>query len=415
MGFFDARQAPAVVKHGLLRRYCPAFVGKAGKRAGGRVTFLDGYAGAGYYDDESPGSPLILMEALGDAPATRQVSAIFIEQDADTYQQLSRALRDRHPDGDYVSLLGDIDDHLERVLFQCRDRALFAFLDPFGPALARDRLCELLTRRARSGMPTDVLVHVSVRTVWNFASRLTNATRTGHGLSPQDQQLLAQLDRFLGPDWWRAEFERAGALSAVDDDTGEAERLAAIALRVAGEYARQVAAETGMHTVSMPVRRRPHHAPIFVLTLFTQHPEGAWLFADCIGKAGLDWQEAWRDEDFRRDGPSGTLALFAAAEGVAPFDRDQYQREHREEWISTIAGNVDTLLSQHQPLILQHHVPAVFGATLGAGAGESHARAAIKRLHKQGRVDHDGTGRFHREPMLRPDATRPGPGPARAG
>ena len=46
--FFDERQGAAVIKHGILRRYLPVFAAKTGSTsAGGRVVYLDGYAGAG--------------------------------------------------------------------------------------------------------------------------------------------------------------------------------------------------------------------------------------------------------------------------------------------------------------------------------------------------------------------------------
>ncbi|WP_157617182.1 class I SAM-dependent methyltransferase [Saccharomonospora marina] len=83
MAFFDARQAPAVVKHGLLKRYCRAFAMKAGTRT--PVTFLDGYAGAGCYDDDTPGSPLVLAEAARSVAAKRQIEAIFVEKDQSTF------------------------------------------------------------------------------------------------------------------------------------------------------------------------------------------------------------------------------------------------------------------------------------------------------------------------------------------
>lgn len=409
MGFFDEHQTPAVVKHGLLRRYCPAFAYKAGSRTGGRVTFLDGYAGAGSYDDESEGSPLILMQAARSVSNRQSVNGIFIEQDETTYRRLEQVLGQHCQGLDYTCLPGDVDQHLDQVMLACRHRALFAFFDPFGPALGRRRLRGLLAQRARANVPTDVLVHVSVRSVWNFGSRLTNATRQGQPLSASDAVFAERLDRFLGDGWWREHFERAG--QATDDEADE--RPAQIALRVADEYAAQLAAETGYQTVSMQVRRRPHHVPIYVLTLFTRHPDGTWLFADCIGKAALDWEHAWREADLGKEGPDGQTTLFAAAGEVA-FDREKYERDHHHEWVSIIAENVDRLLSQHRPLVLAEHVAEVFGRTLGTGAQHKHARAAIKLLHQQGRVDHNGKGgQFHRDRMLRPN--QPQQGPALAG
>lgn len=48
-GFFEARNAQAVFKHGLLTRYAYYFAGRAGHATDGRVAFIDGYAGEGRY------------------------------------------------------------------------------------------------------------------------------------------------------------------------------------------------------------------------------------------------------------------------------------------------------------------------------------------------------------------------------
>jgi three-Cys-motif partner protein len=408
MAFFDARKAPAVVKHGLLRRYCPAFAMKAGSQTSGLVTFLDGYAGAGCYDDETPGSPLVLANAARKVAHHRQVDAVFVEKNEPTFSRLEQVLAKRCRDQSYTALPGDVDEHLDQIILRCRNRALFAFFDPFGPALSRDRLTSLLRARASASLPTDVLLHVSVRSVWNFGSRLTKAKREGNPLSSQDKSLARHLDRFLGHGWWRTEFEDAAADPA-DKPDGEfrGERPAATALRVAHTYAEQIGNETGYRTISMPVRRRPRHAPIFILSLFTLHPDGAWLFADCIGQAGLDWEEAWQEAEAQKEGADGTLALFSAA-GAWKFDRKAYERAHREMWVDRIARNIDNLLDEYQPLVLADHVTGVFDGVLGTGARSQHARDAVKRLYAADEVDHDGKGDyFYRDRMSRPTQRRP--------
>ncbi|SFW87089.1 three-Cys-motif partner protein TcmP [Amycolatopsis australiensis] len=402
MGFFDARRAPAVVKHGLLFRYCPAFANKAGSVTRGRVTFLDGYAGAGCYDDDTPGSPLVMLRSVHKLRDRLDINAVFIEKDLKTYSKLEQVLRHRCAGQPYAALSGDVDQHLDQVMASCRGRALFAFFDPFGPALSRDRLWTLLRQRRLAGMPTDVLLHISVRSVWNFGSRLTKARREGRALSPRDVKLAERLDRFLGGGWWRPEFERAGETpgDAPDGEQG-GETSAAIALRVAQQYAEKLAADSGYKTVSMPVRRQPDHAPIFVLSLFTANTQGLWLFADCIGQAGLDWEGAWRKARLTKPARHGTANLLAENTDWV-FDRDHYEATNQAAWVALIAHNIDQLLDQHAALVLQHHVADVFGTTLGSGARAKHARLAVKQLYKQGRVDHNGTGDFERARMSRP-------------
>lgn len=46
MDYFEKKQAAAVLKHGILRRYLHVFVSKTGSPAG-EVVYVDGYAGPG--------------------------------------------------------------------------------------------------------------------------------------------------------------------------------------------------------------------------------------------------------------------------------------------------------------------------------------------------------------------------------
>jgi three-Cys-motif partner protein len=61
--FFETKQPAAVLKHELLRRYLRVYVQKTGSTSkDGRVAYLDAYAGPGFYDDGSAGSPAIAVE-----------------------------------------------------------------------------------------------------------------------------------------------------------------------------------------------------------------------------------------------------------------------------------------------------------------------------------------------------------------
>src|SRR5689334_8127705 len=95
--FFVRRKAAAAFKHGILSQYPPVFVAKAGSVTDGRVVFLDGYAGQGRYDDGSPGSPLLFVQAARGRP-NRSVTGIFVEQDGERYASLCRVLDETDPD-----------------------------------------------------------------------------------------------------------------------------------------------------------------------------------------------------------------------------------------------------------------------------------------------------------------------------
>src|SRR3954468_24819385 len=69
--FFESKRAAAVLKHAILTGYVAPFAVKTGSTSvDHRVGIIDGYAGAGRYDNGEPGSPAIIAEAAR-SPALR--------------------------------------------------------------------------------------------------------------------------------------------------------------------------------------------------------------------------------------------------------------------------------------------------------------------------------------------------------
>ena len=91
--FFESKNPQAVLKHGLLTRYAHYFAGRAGHATGGRIAFIDGYSGAGRYEDGSHGSPLLLASSAKRAETLkRDVKLALVEPDATIRQRLERNL-----------------------------------------------------------------------------------------------------------------------------------------------------------------------------------------------------------------------------------------------------------------------------------------------------------------------------------
>lgn len=97
--FFQRRRAAAVLKHGILARYPPVFATMTGSTSsGGRVVYLDGYAGPGRYEPETgetigaPGSPLLAVKNANTvAQWARDLHCIFVERNplyADNLRQV---------------------------------------------------------------------------------------------------------------------------------------------------------------------------------------------------------------------------------------------------------------------------------------------------------------------------------------
>lgn len=434
--FFVRRKAAAAFKHGILARYPRVFAAKAGSVVeGGRVVFLDGYAGAGRYDDNSPGSPLLFVRAARSTPQ-RSVRAIFVERDPQRYAALCTVLDEADPTHSVPRIVrpGDLGEHLGELVPAARGAALFVFLDPFGTALDLTRLrTDLLGRRGRA--PTEVLLHFSVSTIARFGGILRSARSRG-GLTASEAKTVAHADAFLGGTWWHDEFDALPdlrpisspiacdveswfdeALDEAFDDMLDDDVLVTatdIAMRVAHRFCDRLGRQTRFRTVTMPVRPEPGRAPKYVLALFTRNDHGVWHFADALGRAGLDWQHAIHTERLRveahrnatrqaDDDALGQYSLFGFDEPAVPppasFDRAGYERAAQARWVDTLAPNLYRLLRTHGALRLVDHVSDVYGDVLGQ-AWEKHVRLAVKSLFNASVILDDGTGvDFWRRPI----------------
>ncbi|WP_436758514.1 three-Cys-motif partner protein TcmP [Streptosporangium sp. V21-05] len=391
--FFREKRAAAVFKHGILKRYPPVFAAKAGFRVKDhRVVFVDGYAGRGRYEDGSPGSPLLLVRAAEFVKDYRNVTGLFVEKNPRHYAHLTRLLAEEGRGLKHVTLHGDLGERLPEVLSESRGAALFVFLDPFGTALHHDQLGQILLRDDPA--PTEVLLHFSVSGVARLGPAVRQV-RDHESPPPEDMKKIERLNRFLGGDWWQQHFARvAGA-----DDLGSA---TSAALTVSDRYREIIRNKTGFDSVSMPVRPHPDNQPRYVLVLFTRHVEGKWQFADALGKAGMDWHEAWRNDRVtrsrRKHETGGQASLFD--EDPPVFDSKRYQEEEGPKWVAEIEKNLQRLLDAHGTFRIADHLADVYGTTLGS-AWIPHIREAVKRLNRAGMIDKDSKGKFHLEAISR--------------
>jgi three-Cys-motif partner protein len=131
-------------KHLLLKKYLDAWFPILGKHHG-RITYIDGFAGPGEYEDGEAGSPIIAIEAAkahvarGTLPANVNINFIFVEAEPEYADHLrSRLNALTIPDqfkvgviaGQFADVIGSILDKLEKE--KKLIAPTFAFVDPFG-------------------------------------------------------------------------------------------------------------------------------------------------------------------------------------------------------------------------------------------------------------------------------------------
>ena len=277
-GLLDSSDhAQSVFKHEILRQYMPPFVAMLGSySAGKRVVVLDGFAGRGRYADGTPASAELILQAMESLKHSRQVAAFFVEKSDKDHRVLSAVI------GEYVargllakSLLGAVEEHLSTVVAAADGVPLFLFLDPCGANLPFTRLAAVLTGPRRHIRPqTELLL--------NFSADLTRRAAGALNAGQVSHPIISLMDRTCGGTWWRDT-----AHAALSRPTTR--NFEPVAAAIAQEYAERLAHAGSMLQVTVPVRRRMHHQPIYHLVFLTRSQYGLWVFADALGKARQAW------------------------------------------------------------------------------------------------------------------------------
>jgi three-Cys-motif partner protein len=386
--FFQKKQAAAVLKHGILKRYPIVFATKTGFTSkNGRVVYLDGYAGPGRYapDDGNPdgveGSPLLAMQTAARVEQWRRhLHCIFVERDPGYAANLRETMAaEATASVVYEVHEGDVSEHLDAALRTAADSPLFAFLDPFGTGLPyADLAGRLLARGTRPA--TEVLLNFNLEAVRRIGGLLTGDDTE---LSASGRETsLRRIDAFLGGDWWRTTFREARRVAA--DPDGAA---AAAAAEVMEEFCRRITASTGYRTFTVPIRREPHHLPLFMMILFYRHRDAPYAFNEAVSGANNDWRHFHHELNVQEHRVDIELDLFGGefVPNTLIADNARAEQQLERHWEDVIAANLRNSLDTCHELHVRDRTADIFGTTLGMARGK-HLRVAWNRLIDEGLV-----------------------------
>lgn len=373
--FFTSQQPAAVFKLKVLEDYLTAWAMKVASKAPREVAYVDGYAGAGQYDDAHKGSPLYAVDIARKLAAQNSIMHIhLVERDRAHAETLRRAVAAQGQGAGPVYLHhGAVEEQIDAILNDIGTRPALFFLDPFGTALPYDVVAsKLLLRPARS---TEVLLNFSLSTVW----RIGGIVRKGASASSGETVTLLRGDRFLGGPWWREVFAEARRQADVSGDSSSA---ATAASYVAREYMQRMTGQTAHNVISVPIRRTPSEGPIFTLMLFYQHFAAPMLFADAAARAHRKWRQVNSENYYQGLLDDTQGSLFDLQE---TFDQQVVaeQTDVRNRAIAAIQTRLSSHLGQGQAVRICDDVPHWLGEHLGT-AGASEVRQAIKNLQKAG-------------------------------
>ncbi len=375
-GLLDERRAQSVFKHKILGMYILPFATMTGSKATDRrVVVLDGFAGRGRYPDGSPASAeLILRTSLN---ATQVViESVLVEKKRSDFTQLD-ALVERYRARGVRSeaLHGEVLPHLPAVVRQADDVPLFVFLDPCGANIPYADLASVLAGPRRVVWP-------STEALLNFSADLTRRAAGALKAGLLDHDALPVMDRTCGGPWWRQ--------LALDTHAGSRSGdFEAAAFAVVEEYARRLSTVTGMFAVTVPVRRREHHQPIYHLVFLSRRTHGIWVFADAVARARQEWMRVLGPVEDDDEG-----VLFTVAETIDwRIDAEQSTAQ------DAVAQNLLSLVGAKGQVRLVDDPWSVFGDRYGV-ATESTVRKAIRALERAGEITVVGQAKQLRDMII---------------
>jgi three-Cys-motif partner protein len=368
--YWKARKLPSVLKHALLNQYIPVFCGKTGSTAGS-VVYLDGYAGAGRYENGEPGSAeMVLKQALKlKRPFGIDYTIFLFEKDASSYRTLEKVATEYQNLGVGVHAKNcDVEDGLDEVLTAARGKPLFLFLDPCGLGLPFNILTGCLRRKRtnQEWQPTEVLLNFSLDAVRRIGGTVLSDKKI-------PEATPARLDETLGGTWWRQ----------IAEDSAKTKSLRAQA--IADGFCKRLSRETAMFVQSVPVRRQPNNEPVYNLVFGTKKPIGLWHFSDATARATEKWWDTVEDIDVGGE-PGSQMGFFPRTADIRPVLKTVEQ-----DAMPVIAENIADLLKEVGEFVVGEHPSRVLGEYFGR-VRETTVRAAVKSLHAQGRTSSDGKG-----------------------
>lgn len=373
--FFQQQKPAAVLKHALLTEYVRVFASMVGSRHSGPVWLIDGYAGPGYYEADAesprvPGSPVIALRLARESTSLR---CIFVENSPVHAACLRRLVEAEGASNVAHVYEADVGEAISDAWRLVGANPVVTFLDPFGVALERRLVSDVLLAR-RSKSPSEVLINLNVESVWRIGGNLE--VRHGEVVPrPGQEPGVAKVDAFFGSKDWRDLFYE------VRSEGGSAARAAE---HVLAQYRDELCRQTGYHALSVPIRRRPNHQTLFLLTLFFRHPAAGFKFADAASRANRKWREAYRKYDLSEEDEGGTQeSLFDVAQ-MSDSEAKRIEKRLDAEWDQQIAANIEAVLHD-RPSLPVAQVENVFGTALGL-AGVSHLQRAWDDLAQRGVV-----------------------------
>lgn len=176
--FFEERREQSEAKARIIIKYFFAWariIMPIAESRGGKIAYIDLYAGPGRYKDGTKSTPLHILEsAINDPKMSQMLVTYFNDSERDKTIALEEEIR-RIPNVDrlkYAPIIscGEVDNEAERFFYETRLIPSFSFIDPFGykglswkivKGVIKDWGCDCVFffnyNRINAGIPNDIV------------------------------------------------------------------------------------------------------------------------------------------------------------------------------------------------------------------------------------------------------------------
>lgn len=315
--FFGEKKAWSRIKDEVLQAYLPPYLAKVSKTKR-PIIIADCFAGKGRFENDEPGSPLFIADAiahqLSDA-LSPDIKGVLIEKKY--FEDLKRNI----PDYSWLTALeGDYEVHMGYFIrnYQPRDQNLLIYVDPYG---IKSVLFSYFERLHKKGFHTfELLLNLNIFGFLREGCRLLKKPDTeteSPAFYEPDVNSPERLDEIAGGSYWREILEEYYS-GRIKMQEAEEHFIAQYCMKLKKIF---------RYVVNIPIKVKLNNIPKYRLVFGTDHADGLLLMVD-------DMHRRW--DDFRMEARNNQSPLFECDFPDPSKQQDCWDVENR------IISNINT-------------------------------------------------------------------------
>lgn len=199
--FFEAKRAWSRVKDQIVGSYITCYL-KTVQHRGRPIIIVDAFAGPGRFGDGSPGSPLIICQAIEKAPKSGVgIGCLFADAHPAHRTALAACLADYIKRGMSEKPLSDCSEALSRAFEVGKGSTLFFYLDPYG---IKDLEFEMVKQIYERGISqsTEVLINFNFKTFMRMSGNWSYSDSASDIAKKVKEAKVETVNAVMGGDYW---------------------------------------------------------------------------------------------------------------------------------------------------------------------------------------------------------------------